>query len=93
LEAATPGRQFTAVNRISPGDYPRGITGNAKTESAELQNLRALTVKYLAGKRKQTQVQIPVELCRNCGARGILVEGSRKSGTSRDRGWWLLTGG
>jgi hypothetical protein len=29
-EAATPGHQFTGVNRTSPGDYPRGITGNAK---------------------------------------------------------------
>jgi hypothetical protein len=30
LEAATPGHQFTEVSQTSPGDHPRGITGNAK---------------------------------------------------------------
>src|SRR5258706_12179873 len=42
-EAATPGHQFTVMNRTSPGDHPHGITGNAETGSAELQNVRALT--------------------------------------------------
>ena len=65
--------------------HPRGITGNAETESAELQNARALTAQYLAGICPETQAQTSRRLCRNCGETGILVEGRRKSGNESRR--------
>ena len=44
LEAATPGRQFTEVNRSSPDDsLSRNHRQTLKPESAVLQNVRALT--------------------------------------------------